>query len=49
MILSVRPLNSMKTIIFALLVLGTMLVQAEEKLYDEALAKKAVAGGGVKP
>jgi hypothetical protein len=30
----------MKTIILALLVLGTMLVQAEEKLSDEALAKK---------
>jgi len=37
---SVSPLNSMKTIILALLVLGTMLVQAEEKLSDEALAKK---------
>ena len=33
----------MKTIILALLVLGTTLVQAEEKLYDDALAKKAVA------
>jgi hypothetical protein len=39
----VRTLDSMKTIILALLVLGTMLVQAEDKLYDDALAKKAVA------
>jgi hypothetical protein len=33
----------MKTTILALLVLGTLLVQADEKLYDDALAKKAVA------
>jgi len=33
----------MKTRILALLVLGTALVQAEEKLYDDALAEKAVA------
>ena len=32
----------MKTAILTLLVLGVTLVQAEEKLYDEALAKKAV-------
>jgi hypothetical protein len=33
----------MKTTILVLLVLGTLLVQADEKLYDDALAKKAVA------
>ena len=33
----------MKTVILALLVLGTALVQADERLYDDALAKKAVA------
>ena len=33
----------MKATVLALLVLGTMLVQADEKLYDDALAKKAVA------
>ena len=32
----------MKTIILALLVLGTMLVQAEDKLYDDALVKKGL-------
>ena len=32
----------MKTTILTLLVLGATLVQAEDKLYDEALAKKAV-------
>jgi hypothetical protein len=33
----------MKTTILGLLVLGTISVQADEKLYDDALAKKAVA------
>jgi hypothetical protein len=33
----------MKTTTLVLLVLGTLLVQADEKLYDDALAKKAVA------
>ena len=33
----------MKTILLTLLALGATLVQAEEKLYDEALAKRAVA------
>ncbi len=32
----------MKTMILALLVLGTTFVLAEEKLYDDALAKRAV-------
>ncbi len=36
-----RP-QFMKATVIALLVLGATLVQAEEKLYDEALAKKAV-------
>ena len=31
----------MKTVLLALLVLGSTLVQAEDKLYNEALAKKA--------
>jgi hypothetical protein len=33
----------MKTTVLMLLVLGAVLVQADEKLYDDALAKKAVA------
>ncbi len=33
----------MKTTILAFLILGTTMVQADEKLYDDALAKKAVA------
>jgi hypothetical protein len=39
--LSLDHQTYMKTIALALLVLATALVQAEEKLYDEALAKRA--------